>query len=159
MKKTILSISLLLLITGCGDTIVATPDSATISGSVTFLGDWPTTGTIEVAVMEIWDYMAEGYTGIPDKSIPIAQSDVTSNTYDYSLDLLQFKTYNAIIITWLDPEDQNHSTMYHILGAYGGVFPFFTSFGGQDPSAVTASASNHTLIDLDFSADLNLATQ
>ena len=158
IKTIIIGISTLLLTTGCEDsTGPTTPEDATISGTITFSGDWPTTGTVEVSAMEIWDPTLESFTGVPEKSKVVSQTDVTSNTYPYSLDMLPFKTYNAIIVTWLDPEDQSHQTMYHTLGAYGGTYPFYTSYGGVDPTALTVSDTLYTLTGIDFNANLSLA--
>ena len=158
IKMIVIAIFTLLLTSGCEDsTGPTTPEDATISGTITFSGDWPTSETIEVAAMEIWDYMDPSFTGIPDISKVISQSDVTANTYPYSLDMLPFKTYNAIIVTWLDPEDQSHQTMYHTLGAYGGTYPFYASFGGGDPTALTVSDTLYSLTGINFTADLSLA--
>ena len=160
IKTIIIGIATLLLITGCEDTTgPLKPESATISGTITFSGDWPTTGTIEVSAMKIWDYNDTNYTGIPEKSKTILESDLASdtNTYVYALDQLTFNTYNAIIVTWLDLEDQNHQTMYHTLGAYGGTYPFYASFGGGDPTALTVSDTLYSLTGINFTADLSLA--
>ena len=155
IKTIIIGISTLLLTTGCEDsTGPTTPEDATISGTITFSGAWPDTGTVEVSAMEIWDHTLESFTGIPEISKVISQSDVTANTYTYTLDMLPFKTYNAIIVTWRDPIDPDHSTMYHTLGAYGGTYPFYTSYGGADPTALTVSDTLNTLSEINFSADL-----
>ena len=154
--KSIIVIALgFLLTTSCEDsTGPTTPVRATISGTITFSGNWPDTGIIEVSAMEIWDYSNEDYTGVPEKSKEISQSDVTSNTYPYSLDLLPFNTYNAIIVTWLDEGDENHQTMYHTLGAYGGDYPFFSAHHGVDPTPVTVSDTLYELTTININADL-----
>ena len=155
IKTIIIGISTLLLTTGCeNSTGPTTPEDATISGTITFSGDWPSTGTIEVSAMEIWDYNLESFTGVPEKLKVILQSDVTTNTYVYSLDMLPFKTYNAIIVTWLDPADSVHATMYHTLGAYGGVYPFFSAHYGVDPTPVTVSDTLYELTTININADL-----
>jgi len=155
IKTIIIGISTLLLTTGCEDsTGPTTPEDATISGTITFSGAWPDTGTVEVSAMEIWDHNLESFTGVPEISKVISQSDVTANIYTYTLDMLPFKTYNAIIVTWHDPIDLNHSTMYHTLGAYGGTYPFYTSYGGADPTALTVSDTLNELITINFNADL-----
>ena len=48
-------------------------------------------------------------------------------------------------------------TNQHTLGAYGGVFPFFTAYGGTDPAEVTVTETKYELTGLDFGADLSLA--
>ena len=152
----IIGISTLLLTTGCEDsTGPTTPEDAIISGTITFSGAWPDTGTVEVSAMKIWDYNDTNYTGIPERSKTILESDLTSNTYAYALDQLTFNTYNAIIVTWLDSEDENHATMYHTLGAYGGAYPFFSAHYGVDPTPVTVSDTQNKLTTINFNADLN----
>jgi len=156
IKTIIIGIATLLLITGCEDTTgPLKPESATISGTITFSGDWPTTGTIEVSAMKIWDYNDTNYTGIPEKSKTILESDLASdtNTYVYALDQLTFNTYNAIIVTWLDPADTVHATMYHTLGAYGGDYPFFSAHDGVDPTPVTVSDTLYELTTININAD------
>ena len=155
IKSIIVIILGLLLTIGCEDSIgPITPEDATISGTITFSGAWPDTGTVEVSAMEIWDHTLESFTGVPEISKVISQSDVTANTYTYSLDMLPFKTYNAIIVTWLDPADSVHATMYHTLGAYGGVYPFFSVHYGVDPTPVTVSDTLYELTTININADL-----
>ena len=89
----------------------------------------------------------------PDEPVTLrwfAGSDDISN--------LTFDVYNAIVVSWLDPNDTNPGTNQHTLGAYGGAYPFFTQFGGTEPTAVTVSVIGHELTGLDFSADLSYAT-
>ena len=151
----IIGISTLLLTTGCEDsTGPTTPEDATILGTITFSGAWPVTGTVEVSAMKIWDYNDTNYTGIPERSKTILESDLTSNTFAYALDQLTFNTYNAIIVTWHDPIDSDHSTMYHTLGAYGGDYPFFSAHYGVDPTPVTVSDTLNELTTININADL-----
>ena len=159
MKIISMAIIILLLTAGCGDnnSPTATPESATISGTITFTGDWPETGSIDVSAMGIWDYTDPGFTGVPIKSITISESEVSSNTYEYSLESLPFDDYNAIIVTWLDPEDESHQTKYHTLGAYGGTSPFYTTMGGTNPTIVTVSEANYSVSEIDITADFSLA--
>ena len=149
MKIISMAIIILLLTAGCDDnnSPTATPESATISGTITFTGDWPETGSIDVSAMGIWDYTDPGFTGVPIKSTTISESEVSSNTYEYSLESLPFDDYNAIIVTWLDPTDTSHHTMYHTLGAYGGI----------NPTTVTVSEANYSVSEIDITADFSLA--
>ena len=148
MKIITMAIIILLLTAGCDDNSpTATPESATISGTITFTGDWPETGSIAVSAMDILDYNDPDFTGVPIKSMTILESEVSSNTYEYTLESLPFDDYNAIIVTWLDPTDESHYTMYHTLGAYGGT----------NPTTVTVSEANYSVSEIDITADFSLA--
>ena len=151
MKIITMAIIILLLTAGCDDNSpTATPESATISGTITFTGDWPETGSIAVSAMDILDYNDPDFTGVPIKSMTILESEVSSNTYEYSLESLPFDDYNAIIVTWLDPEDKSHQTKYHTLGAYGGISPFYTTMGGTNPTIVTVSEADYSVSEIDI---------
>ena len=69
-----------------------------------------------------------------------------------------FGTYASIAVSWQDPTDSNPATNQHTLGAYGGVYPFFTAYGGTDPTTITVSETNYSKINLDFSANSIYAT-
>ena len=148
---------IMLLTTGCEDNNpTEAPENATISGTITFTGDWPETGSIAVSAMDVWDYTDPGFTGVPIKTITISEDDVSSNTYEYTLELT-FDDYNAIIVTWLDPEDDSNQTKYHTLGAYGGTSPFYAAMGGTNPTTVIVSEANYSVSGIDFIADFSLA--
>ena len=158
MKIITMAIIILLLTAGCdNNSPTVTPESATISGIITFTGDWPETGSISVSAMDIWDYTDPGFTGVPIKSITVLESEVSSNTYVYTLESLPFDDYNAIVVTWLDPEDTSYQTMYHTLGAYGGTSPFYAAMGGTNPTTVIVSEANYSVSGIDFIADFSLA--
>jgi len=145
-------LSVMFLIVACEDKD-NTPESATISGAVTFTGTWPTTGTASISMQTVWPP-----TLAPYAFKTIDSDDLNSNTeYSYSFENVAFGTYPAIAISWQDPNDSNPATNQHILGAYGGVDPFFTAYGGTDPTAVTVSETEYELTGLDFGADLSLA--
>ena len=67
---------------------------------------------------------------------------------------MAFGTYGAITVSWEDPNDPNPATNQHILGAYGGT----AQAGFMDAQSVTVSVEEFELTDLDFEADLSLAT-
>jgi len=77
IKITTLFIFALLLVTGCEDN-TGTPESATISGTITFTGYWPNNGNISISAMEIWNFMDPEYTGIPSGYKLILESQVTT---------------------------------------------------------------------------------
>ncbi len=140
----------LFLITGCKDSTGSEPpESATISGTITFTGDWPTEGDIAVSLSSSWPP-----TGAPAASSEIIESELSSSTYAYTFENVTFGTYASIAVSWQDPNNINPATNQHTLGAYGGAYPFFTQYGGTDPTTITVSETDYSKTDLNFSANL-----
>jgi len=132
------------------------PESATISGTITFSGDWPITfnassgdlpsaGTIYLSVQNTW-YPVDA----PYATTTISESDVTA--YAYSFTEVAFGTYAAISVSWLDPEDTNPATNQHIIGVYGGTAAAYFA----DADSITVSEDIYELTSLDFGADFGL---
>ena len=143
-----MTIFTLFLTTGCeNDSPTAAPESATISGIITFTGDWPTVDTVAVSLSSNWPPQ-----GAPAASLEITSSDLSNGTYTYTFENITFGSYACIAVSWQDPNDPNPATNQHTLGAYGGVYPFFTAYGGTDPTTVTVSEVVYFKIGLDFSA-------
>ena len=144
IKSIIVIIFGLLLTTGCEDSTGSeTPESATISGTITFVGDWPAEGDVAVSLSSAW----------PPAGAPAANSTITeSGTYDYTFENVTFGTYAAIAVSWQDPDDTNPATNQHILGAYGATASDF-----NDATSITVSAEDHEQLNRDFDADLSLA--
>ena len=148
--KSIIIILGLLLTTGCeNSTGSETPESATISGTITFTGDWPSDGDVAVSLSSTWPP-----AGAPAASSAITESELSSGTYAYTFENVTFGTYASITVSWQDPNDSNPATNQYTLGAYGGVYPFFTAYGGTDPTTITVSETDYSKINLDFSANL-----
>lgn len=122
------------------------PESATISGMVSFAGDWPSAGSVYISIQNSW----------PPTGAPYAVESVTSSTssHDYTFEDVAFGTYGAITVSWKDPDDPNPGTNQHILGAYGGT----VQAGFMDASSITVSEEEHELKGIDIPADFNLAT-
>ena len=123
------------------------PENATISGTITFAGDWPSTGTVYLSIQNTW-YPVDA----PYATTTISESDVTDNAYAYSFTEVAFGTYAAISVSWLDPEDTNPTTNQHIKGAYNST----PSMGFSDAESVTVSEDIYELTGLDFGADFGL---
>ena len=149
----IISLALVMIVTTACEDKDATPESGTISGMVTFTGTWPNAGTVSISIQNAWPP-----TGAPYASMVITSTDLSSEQYGYTFGIVAFATYAAITVSWLDPDDPNPATNQHTLGAFGGMYPFFTQYGGTDPTAVTVSVTDYSKAGLDFSADLSLAT-
>ena len=142
----------LFLTTGCGDnpTGASTPESATITGTITFSGTWPSEGSVAVSLSSNWPP-----TGAPAAYAAITETDITNNTYTYTFENVTFGEYASIAISWSDPNDSNPATQQHTIGAYGGTCPFFAAYGGVDPTAITTSTTEYSLTGLDFTADFS----
>ena len=144
----------LFLIIGCKDsTGTTTPENASISGTITITGDWPTDGAVAVSLSSNWPPQ-----GAPAASSEITSTDLSNGEYTYTFENITFGTYAAISVSWQDPNDDNPVTNQHTLGAYGGEYPFFTAYGGTDPTTVTVSENDYSKIGLDYSANLIYAT-
>jgi len=140
----------LFLFVGCSNSTDPAPTSGSISGSVTFTGTWPTTGTVSISLNTGWPPTGAPYAF---KTIESTNLDL-DNKYSYSFENVAFGTYPAIAISWQDPDDSNHATNQHTLGAYGGVYPFVSTYGGTDPTAVTVSNILYELTTINIDADL-----
>ena len=136
--------SVMFIATACEDEKAETLlESATISGTITYSGDWPSTGTVYLSMQNTW-YPVDA----PYATTTISESDVTANAYAYSFTEVAFGTYAAISISWLDPEDTNPATNQHIKGVYGGTAAAYF----VDADSITVSEDIYELTGLDFSA-------
>ena len=149
IKIITITIFTLFLTTGCDDSPTAAPESATISGIITFTGDWPTKDTVAVSLSSNWPPQ-----GAPAASSEITSSDLSNGTYTYTFENVTFGSYACISVSWQDPNDADPVTNQHLLGAYGGVYPFFTAYGGTDPTTVIVTEADYSKTGLDFSANL-----
>jgi len=151
IKIITITIFALFLSTGCDDSPTGntTPESATISGTITFTGSWPSSDYVYVSLNSTWPPLEA-----PASSIQILETDVLNNIYSYTFDNLSFKTYGSITVSWLDITNQDHTTNQHTLGAYGGnAAPCF-----MDASSITVSTTEYALTGRDFIADLSLTS-
>jgi len=138
--------SFMFIATACEDNDTKTaekPESATISGTLTFSGDWPSTGSVYLSLQNTW-YPVDA----PYATKTILESDVSANVYTYSFTEVVFGTYAALSVSWFDPEDTNAATNQHIKGVYGGT----AAMGFSDATSVTVSEDIFELTGLDFSA-------
>ena len=154
MNPTALLTLVLFLSMGCeNNPIEPAPESATISGTVTFSSNtFPTTAGsyVTISLQSVWPPEGAPY----DYSI-ISDSDLDQEyKKNYSFDNVAFGTYRAITVSWSDPNDSNPETNQHTLGAYGGEYPFFTAYGGTDPTSVTVSTTDYSKTGLNLNADL-----
>ena len=154
IKITTLFIFTLLVVTGCEDS-TGTPESATISGEITFIGTWPDTGNISISAMKIWNFMDPEYTGIPSGYQLILESQVSvtngdTSTFDYTISNLPFSVFNGIAVSWTNPDtNYNSSCNQSVLGGYGDSvsYPFISL------DSVVTSTTNHELSGLNINAN------
>ena len=139
----IISLALVMIVTTACEDKDATPESGTISGMVTFTGTWPNDGTVSISIQNAWPP-----TGAPYASMVITSTDLSSEQYGYTFEIVAFATYAAITISWLDPDESNPATNQHTLGTHGVT----------GSTAVTVSETDYSKTGLDFTADLSLAT-
>ena len=141
----------MLLIVGCDNsTGPETPESATISGTITFTGTWPSSDYVYVSLNSTWPPQ-----GVPAASKQILSSDVdvTNNTFSYTFDNVTFGTYGSIAASWMDVTDTNPATNQYTLGAYGGS----AVAGFMDAADISCSTTEYSVTGLDFTANLSLA--
>ena len=141
------SVLFLIILTSCEDKKDDLPESAILSGTVTFIGDWPTEGTVYLSIQTAWPP-----TTAPYSAITITAGDITDGHYEYSFTDVAFNTYPAITVSWLDPNDSNPATNQHTIGAQGGTVQAYF----MDAVTVTVDAENATKTDLDITADFSL---
>ena len=146
--KTLLALSLLSVMFSAmacedSDTNDTVPESATLSGVVTFSGTWPGTGTVSISLNPTWPP-----TGAPYASKYITPAEIESDQYSYIFEDVAFGAYASISVSWLDPDDSNPMTNQHTLGVYGGTAQAFF----MDADSVIVSETNYEVSGLDFTA-------
>ena len=77
------------------------PVSATISGTITFTGEWPADDSVAVSLISTWmgDEMPKAINYIKSSNLS------NSNTFDYTFDNISFGSYEAIAVSWRDFDD------------------------------------------------------
>jgi hypothetical protein len=148
------------VVVGCSEDeespVAGGPTTGSVAGTVTFTGDWPASGEVQVS---IYSSLQPPYvpTGAPDAfTDPIAPG---TNEYDYKLDGLDKGDYMAIFVSWRDPQNPGAS---RLLGMYwtnhneSGINDV-TGLPLEQPTGVTIADGNLNLTDHDITADLNLA--
>ena len=152
--KLLINFFIFLIISGCDSnngTESNIPENGTISGTITFIGEWPEDGEITVSLSPTWPPQ-----GIPSAYDIITINDLINNTYVYIFENITFGTYGGITVAWEDPNDSNLATQKHILGASSGSYPFISQYGGVNPNPIIISESEYYLNELNITANLNI---
>jgi hypothetical protein len=151
-------LGLIILLGACGDDDdpARVPTTGSVAGTVTFDGDWPSTGEIQVSI----------YSTLSPPWVPMGPPEAftdpiqgTPTQYDYMLDGLDKATYAAIYVSWRDPQNPSAS---RLLGMY---WTFADSVGinaqtglpVEQPASITIDSANLNLTNLDITANLDLA--
>jgi hypothetical protein len=105
--------AMLVFVGGCSDddNPANTPTLGTVSGRVTFAGNWPATGNVQVSLFDVW----------PATRAPYQASAVipaNSSTYDFKFEGLGKNSYPALVVGWRNPADPNPATASRVLGIY-----------------------------------------
>jgi len=114
-------------------------ESGTISGTVTFSGDWPI-GSVSICLNTLWPLQTS-----PVEFSTISSENLIDNKYNYSFEHIIFGTY-IIAVVWLPPGGGVFD--YETLGAYGSVTP--PEF--EDAERVVITATDFELSGLNFTA-------
>ena len=103
------------LLQGCGSEVERT--TGTISGSAEWTGTWPSSGQM-LAVLFVTAPWDPGFQpGPPSALDPLSEPD--SGTVEFELNNVAFGTYDALMISWTDPENQDPATRDHPVSVYG----------------------------------------
>tara|TARA_B100000029_G_C17609576_1_gene969007 strand:- start:10126 stop:10605 length:480 start_codon:yes stop_codon:yes gene_type:complete len=135
----------ILVFTACESSTESTPESAMISGTVNFSGEWPSGGNVFISLQASWPPTGGGAPyGVIQVSGPL-------ESFEYDFEDVAFGTYGAITVSWLDPNDQNPATNQHVIGAYGGSI----QAGFMDATTMTFSEDDHELKDANITANFS----
>ena len=145
----------LFLIMGCdNDSPTAAPESATISGTITFIGDNCPTEDLAFGLYTEWPP-----TGPPAVDGEVISSNITNGQYSYTFtDPIPFGTYSVLFVSWADVNDINdisQQPQQYTLGYYGGTIDA-TTYEFSDPTSITVSTSDYAKTEIDFNAYCSL---
>jgi len=148
-----MALFMLVVVASCGgDDSTGNAPTGSISGTITFRGPWPATGSIYITVFGQYPP-----TGAPDAfSNPILENQLGPNrTYNYKLSGIEAGTYKAVLIGWREGIGSDFCT--------GLYWPHPDSLGtdaactaqAPGPSAVTVTKDKN-LPNVNMVSDLTL---
>tara|TARA_B100001079_G_scaffold157796_1_gene135316 strand:+ start:131 stop:532 length:402 start_codon:yes stop_codon:yes gene_type:complete len=105
----------MLITTACEDdkVTVSKPESATISGIVTFTGTYPDTGSVMLTLDTAYPPQ-----GAPAGFKMIAQADLDNGSYVYLFSELAFGDFAALTVTYWPNGYSTASMDYTLIGSY-----------------------------------------
>ena len=145
----------LFLIMGCdNDSPTAAPESATISGTITFIGDNCPTEDLAFGLYTEWPP-----TGPPAVDGEVISSNIINGQYSYTFtDPIPFDTYSVLFVSWADVNDLNeisNQPKQYTLGYYGGTIDA-TTYEFSDPTSITVSTTDYAKTGINFNAYCSL---
>ena len=123
----------MLIMTACEDDekTEPLPESATISGIITFSSDLPSTGTVFLTLDTAYPPQ-----GAPAGFKMIAQTDLDNSSYVYSFSELAFGDFAALTVTYWPNGYSTASMDYTLLGSYPNpLIPPVSSFTLDEDNA------------------------
>jgi len=140
----------------CSDSTTA-PNTGSISGTVTFVGNWPSTGEVQVSVYQLLDAPFIP-TGPPEQA---TDALATTTSYDFKFEGLDKTSYAAIFVGWRDPANPAGARLLGVYWANSDSVGISSQTGlpVQQPSSVTIDDNNVDVSGINITANLNLAPQ
>ena len=148
----LMALCLLVVVASCGgDDSTGTAPTGSISGTITFRGQWPATGSIYVTV-----FAQNPPTGAPDAfSNPIPNQLGPNRTYNYTVGGIEAGTYQAVLIGWREGIGSDFCTgLYWLHPDSLGVDASCTA-DAPGPSSVTVTRDK-TVSNVNMVSDLTL---
>jgi len=148
--KAMATILALFLIASCSSNPTTSNNLGEISGTVTFVGQWPATGDIQVSAWASW----------PPAGPPAAASEVFTsgvNSQTYKIEGLSKGDYPVLTLGWRDPANPQGAL---VLGVYwanadsAGVDA--TGMPNVTPAAINISSDKLNWNNVDMKANLNV---
>ena len=156
IKMIAMTIIALFLTIGCDDSPTGntTPESATISGTITFIDDNCPTEDLAFGLYTEWPP-----TGPPAVDGEVISSNIINGQYSYTFtDPIPFETYSVLFVSWADVNDLNeisNQPQQYTLGYYGGTIDA-TTYEFSDPTSITVSTTDYAKTGINFNAYCSL---
>lgn len=131
MRTVTAALFMLAFIWGCDDEedITRGPEVGEISGHVTFHGEWPDSGAVQLGLYESWNLEYGSWGGWSHLETPVnsiiftedmrGESRKDSNTTFFTLTSIAPGNYAAIVVRWCLPTPENNFCYQPIIGMYG----------------------------------------
>jgi hypothetical protein len=134
------------------------PGAGSVSGKVTFEGEWPPTGDVQVSIFSNLEPPDYAPTGAPDGfTSPIAPN---TTEYNYELGGLDNGSYAGILVSWREaanPSGARMLGMYWIHPDSVGIESDGLTAKSPGPKTIAIKSSSLKHTGLDIKADLDLA--
>lgn len=117
------------------------PESGTLAGTITFVGDPPEEGTIVVGVFAY--YPASGPPPGMTQEMPMGAD---GSTQSYEIPAFRFGTYDYVAVYWIDPADTGFMTRYHDISTVSEDALEAATFSEESPDVVMNLSADWSLI-------------